>query len=197
MRRAVKTSPVGVGLLLLLLASCGVAPSNARLVEAAKQESSWSLCNLYSQTSSPLTARLAIEAELVSRGEKSCSGIQIGAVSMTLLGKKQFQRTPSPIIASTNTTMNQGVVDCSAFPSSSAAQRYFLAAGGPAKDPHNLDGDGDGLACEWAATAKKSFSYRPPIYRAPAYSSGRTCHRGPRGGTYTITASGNKNYGGC
>jgi hypothetical protein len=24
-----------------------------------------------------------------------------------------------------------------------------------------------------------------------------TCHTGPRGGTYTITASGRKNYGGC
>jgi len=28
-------------------------------------------------------------------------------------------------------------------------------------------------------------------------SSGQTCYTGPRGGTYTITASGHKNYGGC
>lgn len=28
-------------------------------------------------------------------------------------------------------------------------------------------------------------------------SNGATCHVGPRGGTYTITASGRKNYGGC
>ncbi|MFC4422792.1 YHYH domain-containing protein [Cupriavidus pampae] len=27
--------------------------------------------------------------------------------------------------------------------------------------------------------------------------SGPTCYTGPRGGTYTITASGRKNYGGC
>jgi hypothetical protein len=26
---------------------------------------------------------------------------------------------------------------------------------------------------------------------------GQTCHVGPRGGTYTITASGRKNYSGC
>lgn len=26
---------------------------------------------------------------------------------------------------------------------------------------------------------------------------GRTCYVGPRGGTYTITASGRKNYSGC
>lgn len=28
-------------------------------------------------------------------------------------------------------------------------------------------------------------------------ASSRTCHVGPRGGTYTITASGRKNYNGC
>lgn len=32
------------------------------------------------------------------------------------------------------------------------------------------------------------------IYSAP---SGKTCYTGPRGGTYTITKSGKKNYGGC
>lgn len=52
--------------------------------------------------------------------------------------------------------------------------------------------------------------YRPPAPSAPnylqaaptpnsAYSapSGQTCFVGPRGGTYTITKSGKKNYGGC
>ncbi|NOV24745.1 YHYH domain-containing protein [Cupriavidus necator] len=33
--------------------------------------------------------------------------------------------------------------------------------------------------------------------RTPSASSGPTCFTGPRGGTYTITASGRKNYGGC
>lgn len=34
--------------------------------------------------------------------------------------------------------------------------------------------------------------------RSPARASGgATCYTGPRGGTYTITASGRKNYGGC
>ncbi|CAG9171470.1 YHYH domain-containing protein [Cupriavidus respiraculi] len=28
-------------------------------------------------------------------------------------------------------------------------------------------------------------------------AGGPTCYTGPRGGTYTITASGRKNYGGC
>lgn len=32
---------------------------------------------------------------------------------------------------------------------------------------------------------------------APAERTGPTCYTGPRGGTYTITASGRKNYSGC
>jgi len=37
-------------------------------------------------------------------------------------------------------------------------------------------------------------SAKPVVQRAVA---GPTCHTGPRGGTYTITASGRKNYSGC
>lgn len=38
----------------------------------------------------------------------------------------------------------------------------------------------------------------PSRSRAPSRSSGgATCYTGPRGGTYTITASGRKNYSGC
>lgn len=54
-------------------------------------------------------------------------------------------------------------------------------------------------------------AYRPPVQSpssntynfAPAPSAnysapgGKTCYTGPRGGTYTITKSGKKNYGGC
>jgi len=45
--------------------------------------------------------------------------------------------------------------------------------------------------------------YTPNAPRAAVQSSGShavggpTCHVGPRGGTYTITASGRKNYNGC
>lgn len=38
--------------------------------------------------------------------------------------------------------------DCGDFPTHAQAQAFFLAAGGPAADPHRLDSDGDGLACE-------------------------------------------------
>lgn len=38
--------------------------------------------------------------------------------------------------------------DCSDFSSQAEAQAFFEAAGGPERDPHKLDRDGDGLACE-------------------------------------------------
>lgn len=38
--------------------------------------------------------------------------------------------------------------DCRHFDTHAEAQAFFLAAGGPARDPHRLDGDSDGIACE-------------------------------------------------
>jgi hypothetical protein len=39
--------------------------------------------------------------------------------------------------------------DCiGSFDSDREAQRFFLKHGGPKRDPHGLDGDGDGRACE-------------------------------------------------
>ena len=38
--------------------------------------------------------------------------------------------------------------DCSDFKTQKKAQRFFKKQGGPKKDPHGLDGDNDGKACE-------------------------------------------------
>jgi len=38
--------------------------------------------------------------------------------------------------------------DCSDFSSWRAAQRFYKNHGGPRRDPHRLDGDHDGIACE-------------------------------------------------
>lgn len=38
--------------------------------------------------------------------------------------------------------------DCGDFKTQKGAQDFFLNAGGPQKDPHGLDADGDGVACE-------------------------------------------------
>ena len=39
-------------------------------------------------------------------------------------------------------------LDCSDFPDQATAQRFYEEQGGPQSDPHNLDGDHDGVACE-------------------------------------------------
>lgn len=38
--------------------------------------------------------------------------------------------------------------DCADFATQRAAQIFFLRHGGPRRDPHRLDGDNDGVACE-------------------------------------------------
>jgi competence protein ComEC len=38
--------------------------------------------------------------------------------------------------------------DCGDFTTHTAAQVFFVASGEPTRDPHGLDGDGDGVACE-------------------------------------------------
>jgi Excalibur calcium-binding domain len=38
--------------------------------------------------------------------------------------------------------------DCSDFRTWKAAQRFYKNHGGPRRDPHRLDGDDDGIACE-------------------------------------------------
>lgn len=91
-------------------------------------------------------------------------------------------------------------MDCADFSSQASAQRFFLSAGGPERDPHRLDADRDGIACEWnRGPFDRTGARRPRSASAllGAASAGRTCHVGPRGGTYTLTASGRKNYRGC
>jgi micrococcal nuclease len=43
--------------------------------------------------------------------------------------------------------------DCGDFDRWDDAQAFYEAAGGPSKDPHQLDGEGDGIACESLAGA--------------------------------------------
>ena len=39
--------------------------------------------------------------------------------------------------------------NCSDFSTQKQAQDFFISSGGPTKDPYRLDGDKDGLACEY------------------------------------------------
>ena len=55
------------------------------------------------------------------------------------------------LIAFSGTTANGAALvdkDCGDFNTQKAAQDFFLNHGGPNSDPHNLDADSDGVACE-------------------------------------------------
>lgn len=146
------------------------------------------LWGIQGMTSSASELRMA-EAELGARGETSLGTWYIGQRTAAEVGTSRYSRSGA----------GGSGRDCDSFASSADAQRYFLLNGGPSNDPHNLDGDGDGYACEWGAFVRSSYSkFKAAVYKpARTYRSSGACHRGPRGGTYTITASGNKNYGGC
>jgi|GEM_PF-1884324 len=178
----------------ILVSGCVTAPSQNRASSQLQALSSASLWTKQATTGSALELAM-VEAELGARGEVSFGRWYLGQRTAGAFGTKRYQRTSR--ISSTNDVMN-----CSDFSNSAEAQRYFLASGGPLSDAHNLDGDGDGLACEWGkkiAATKKRYSYKAPAPRraTTARRSSSGCYTGPRGGRYTITASGRKNYGGC
>lgn len=126
------------------------------------------------------------EAELATRGEYKSNGAYIGMRRDVYAGR--YART-SEFSVDRN---------CSDFASAAAAQRFFIVAGGPERDPHGLDRDGDGSACEWGTEVTSSIArYKPAPVTRPRSVSRSRCYVGPRGGTYTITASGRKNYNGC
>lgn len=56
-----------------------------------------------------------------------------------------LKRTDNPLVTRPPST---GDRDCSDFSSQAEAQKFFEELGGPDRDPHNLDRDGDGIACE-------------------------------------------------
>jgi len=63
----------------------------------------------------------------------------------------------------TRMPFRQGQYDrnCIAFRSDDLAQETFLAEGGPERDRHGLDPDGDGFACDW----------NPVVYRLAAQAA--------------------------
>lgn len=56
-----------------------------------------------------------------------------------------YERYDNPAI---ERSFSSGDYDCSDFSAQDEAQEFFESEGGPNDDPHNLDRDGDGVACE-------------------------------------------------
>lgn len=181
---------------LILLTSCSAISKyhtpTASWPDVTTQSSS-NLCSAYRSEAVPNRTKLMIETELAARNQRQCLGANYGTYSAANIGLALYPRPNASYPTSPSDLRN-----CDDFSSGAQAQSFFLANGGPTNDPNNLDSDGDGLACEWGAQAQQLSTYRPPEITPvrPRYSSSR-CYTGPRGGRYTITSSGNRNYGGC
>lgn len=179
----------------LALAGCGAARPGL-LSEFASRMPTSELWQSHAKAKTPEGLAI-IEAELATRGQFSFGRQYLGQKTAAAYGQKLYGRPA---------TYQTGGKNCDDFASTAEAQLHFIRRGGPQSDPDGLDRDGDGLACEWgkklAANAKR-YKKKAPMRRTAARpapvrrSYGATCHVGPRGGTYTITASGRKNYGGC
>lgn len=181
-----------LGCLIVLSAIClaGCAATNSETIgPRVDQASTTALWISYGSSQLPPLQLAYVEAELVSRGETQFGTSFIGQRTVGALGRNLYDRSSAD--TSVSNTHN-----CSDFKASWQAQRFFLDSGGPLNDPHDLDRDGDGLACEWGTDLKRisKKATRP----APVRQTYRSrCYTGPRGGTYTLTASGRKNYSGC
>ncbi|VAV92696.1 hypothetical protein MNBD_ALPHA07-2083 [hydrothermal vent metagenome] len=173
---------------IFLTACTPPSPSQQTLVNQAQKMNTASLWVQQQYTESPVMLAI-VEAELAVRGETRTSTSYIGKRSRSGYRKSQYPRGGG----------GQDTQNCSDFTNVAQAQRFFLAAGGPVYDPNNLDRDGDGLACEWGTYINKiaRSNVRAAKARTPRRYTNRVCYTGPRGGTYTITSSGRKNYGGC
>ncbi len=56
-------------------------------------------------------------------------------------------------MATAATAQEWGDVDCVNFATQQEAQAFFIQNGGPWLDPHYLDADSDGIACELLASS--------------------------------------------
>jgi len=65
-----------------------------------------------------------------------------------LIGLSAVAAIAAPLALASPATAAVADRDCGDFASQKAAQVFYLKAGGPRIDPHALDADGDGVACE-------------------------------------------------
>lgn len=65
--------------------------------------------------------------------------------------------------------------DCSDFATHEEAQQFYEQQGGPGQDPHGLDADGDGVACEGLQSETQDSSTQGPPPTQPP-QGGSNCH---------------------
>jgi hypothetical protein len=74
---------------------------------------------------------------------------RVEGVNIALFAKQTSNAVGESIYPRSAAARVAGVGNCGRFRDADAAQRAFLAGGGPQKDRYGIDPDGDGFACRW------------------------------------------------
>lgn len=82
--------------------------------------------------------------EQFREGERQAKEFNLGLWSLC---SDSIKESPNPE-QNKSTSQVTGDKDCSDFTTHSEAKEFFISQGGPASDPHKLDQDKDGNACE-------------------------------------------------
>ena len=125
-----------------LVAACGVSPTAATqhpdiLSAQIASETQTNLCLAARNPTTTPRGKLMAEAELAVRGVTQCSGESYGGASAAALGSTLYSRQ-----ISASQSASRDLRNCNDFASGAAAQKYFLASGGPVNDPNNSTGMG-------------------------------------------------------
>ncbi|WP_139146995.1 hypothetical protein [Hydrogenophaga sp. PML113] len=86
---------------------------------------------------------------------------------------------------------------CSQLEPASKRVECLKAANGQTQARSNSLAPHPAYAAPARPTSPSAAQFAPAPNTSYTSPSGKTCYVGPRGGTYTITKSGKKNYGGC
>ncbi len=74
---------------------------------------------------------------------------RVDGVNIALFAKQSSNSVGDSIYPRSAGARVAGVGNCGRFRDADAAQRAFLAGGGPQQDRYGIDPDGDGFACKW------------------------------------------------
>lgn len=89
---------------------------------------------------------------ITTNGQSYSVDTEINAPTVSVESPPAAVATPTPVATLSTVGLpydpNGPDRDCGHFTTHEQAQAFFIAAGGPGRDPHRLDGDNDGIACE-------------------------------------------------
>jgi hypothetical protein len=74
---------------------------------------------------------------------------RVEGVNIALFAKQTSNAVGESVYPRSAAARVTGVGNCGRFRDADAAQRAFLAGGGPQADRYGIDPDGDGFACKW------------------------------------------------